>query len=96
MEHDDESHECNKTMRRKFSTTSSKSPREILQHNNSIKQRCQNEERALPYKEDWTIKVKRQKYLIKGGKRVIHVKYRSTNEKIGKELNGIPLRNMCI
>ena len=34
------------------------------------------------------IKIKRKKDLIKGGERMISVKYRSTNEKIGKELNG--------
>ena len=48
----------------------------------------QNEERALPYKEDWMIKIKRKKYLIKGGERIICVKTKSTNEKIRKELNG--------
>ena len=45
-----------------------------LQHNNSIIMDVKNEERALPYKEDWMIKFKRKKYLIKGGERMIHVK----------------------
>ena len=48
----------------------------------------QNEEKALPYKEYWMIKIKRKKYLIKGGERIIYVKEKSNNEKIGKELNG--------
>ena len=34
------------------------------------------------------IKIKRKKDLIKGGERMICVKTKSTNEKIGKELNG--------
>ena len=55
-----------------------------------------NEERALLYKEEWMIKIKRQKYLIKGGERMIHVRKNSTNEKRQGKLNGIPLRNMCI
>ena len=55
-----------------------------------------NEERAHSYKEEWTIKIKRKKDLIKGEERVIHVKQSSTNEKREGKLNGIPLRNMCI
>ena len=39
------------------------------------------------------IKIKRKKDLIKGGERIICVKTKSTNEKIGKELNGEENRN---
>ena len=82
MDHDDGSHACKReydkkieVLHKSFSIQNSfKNHSPNLQHNNSIILDVKSEERSLPYKEDWTIKIKRQKYLIKGGKRMIYVK----------------------
>ena len=58
-------------------------PSPNLQHNNNIIVDVQNKGRALSFKDKWMMNIKRQKYLIMGRERIIHVRQNSTNEKRG-------------
>ena len=83
MKHDDGSHGCMREEDKKievlhnklyYSNSFFKNRSPNLQHNDSTIMGVQNEERALPYKKEWTIKIKRQRDLIKDEERVIRVK----------------------